>query len=97
MFAVQPQAVPSRSCGAKLSERDLQRIAGLGSLDRDGPETGLILPKSRSITSCSVEDGSELARRGVVAVEQDGRAGRHPFGRDKRVVPAEVVLPPWIV
>jgi hypothetical protein len=57
MFAVQPQAVPSRGCGAKLSSVTFSASPGSAPSTQMGPETGLILPKSRSITSCSVEEG----------------------------------------
>jgi hypothetical protein len=54
-----------------------------------GPETGLILPKSspvRHSRACST--GPRLARRGVVAVEQDGRAGQDPLGRGQASCPS---------
>lgn len=57
MLAVQPHAVPSRSCGAKLSSVTLIASPASAPSTQTGPETGLILPKSRATTSATVLDG----------------------------------------
>ena len=57
MFAVQPKPLPSNTFGANPSSVTFSTSPGFAPSTKIGPDTGLILPKSRSTTLCSVDDG----------------------------------------
>ena len=82
---------PAKAGRRKPLDGDFQRVTGFGPLDIDGTGHRVDFAK---IQGCHISDSAvrrQLARRAVVALELDRFTRGHPKGRDKRVVPAEMM------